>query len=175
MRATTDGPATGSAAELGRWGRRRPAPPPPCGSRSYHTDERPILGLRRGIPGPDSAPDSAPDSLPDQCQIGLPIQRQIQPQTSRQVPLQIQRQISPRRPQEPVRLSDVSAETSLPAGSSTAGSFTAESCAAGSFAAGGRSAPCRFRSAPHSPPARANPIRATVAFQFLSFSILEPT
>ena len=36
-------------------------------------------------------------------------------------------------------------------------------------------APVGPGSAPYSPPARANPIRATVAFQFLSFSISELT
>ncbi len=47
MRATIDGPATGWHGGFGCVGARSPGTlPPPCGSRSYHTGEEPILGLR---------------------------------------------------------------------------------------------------------------------------------
>jgi hypothetical protein len=47
MRATIDGPATGWHGGFGSVGARSPGTlPPPCGSRSYHTGEESILGLR---------------------------------------------------------------------------------------------------------------------------------
>jgi len=61
MRATIDGPATGSSTAI--WGRYDAAVrhrPPPCGSRSYHTGDYPILGLLAWCPRRTGAAQAPP-------------------------------------------------------------------------------------------------------------------
>ena len=47
MRATIDGPATGKHGDMGGCDAAVRHRPPPCGSRSYHTDDTSIAGAPR--------------------------------------------------------------------------------------------------------------------------------
>ena len=60
MRATIDGPATGKHGDMGGCDAAVRHRPPPCGSRSYHTDDYPILGLLARCPRRRGAAQAPP-------------------------------------------------------------------------------------------------------------------
>jgi hypothetical protein len=70
MRATIDGPATGWHGGFGWVGARSPGTlPPPCGSRSYHTGEEPILDFGRRLSAPGLASSCVRSRVP--CERSL--------------------------------------------------------------------------------------------------------